>query len=445
MNSDIQSNIESKERAVLVGIYGDTIDKRQAEEYITELELLADTAGGVTVDKILQHKPRPDVSTYIGKGKLREVRQKMKEASADLVIFDDDLSPTQARNIEKATESKVLDRSGLILDIFASRAKTSAAKTQVELAQLQYLLPRLTRYWTHLSRQKGGIGTKGPGETQIETDRRLIGRRISVLKEKLEKLDNQRKVQRKGRKDALRVALVGYTNAGKSSLMNAMTDTSVFAENRLFATLDATVRRLQIDQEEVLLSDTVGFIRKLPHNLVESFKSTLDEIREADILLHVVDVASPVKNDYIETVNKTLEELEVHKKPVILVFNKVDLLESPQDMADVKHQYPGAVMVSAYRGIGLDDISREIKKRVESNYLYRKIVLPIQNYHVVSFLHEVAEVEEESYDEDSIVITCRIHEKYSGRLDELLRKNNASGTDLQGANGENHADPGNYQ
>ena len=445
MNSDLQSNIENRERAVLVGIYGDTIDKKQAEEYISELELLADTAGGVTVEKILQHKSRPDVSTYIGKGKLREVRQKMKENSADIVIFDDDLSPTQARNIEKVTESKVLDRSGLILDIFASRAQTSAAKTQVELAQLQYLLPRLTRYWTHLSRQKGGIGTKGPGETQIETDRRLIGRRITVLKEKLEKLDKQRKVQRKGRNEALRVALVGYTNAGKSSLMNAMTDTTVFAENRLFATLDSTVRRLQIDQEEVLLSDTVGFIRKLPHNLVESFKSTLDEIREADILLHVVDVASSVREDYIQTVNNTLEELDVHKKPVILVFNKVDLLSSPQEMADIRHQYPGAVMVSAARGIGLEEISGEIKNRVESNYLYRKIVIPIQNYHVVSFLHEVAEVEEEEYDEDSIMVTCKIHEKHSGRLNELLRKNDASGADVQGANGENHAGSGNYQ
>lgn len=426
MNNDLKTNISGKERAVLVGIYGAGTDKKQAEEYLSELELLTDTAGGLTVDKILQNRERPDFSTYIGKGKLKEVRQSMKARAADVVIFDDDLSPTQARNIEKVTEAKVLDRSGLILDIFASRAKTAAAKTQVELAQLQYLLPRLTRYWTHLSRQKGGIGTKGPGETQIETDRRLIGQRISVLKKKLKKLDLQRKVQRQGREDSLRVALVGYTNAGKSSLMNAITQTSLLAENRLFATLDATVRRMDIEHEEVLLSDTVGFIRKLPHNLVESFKSTLDEIREADLLLHVVDVAADLKDEYIETVNETLKELEAEKKPVILVFNKVDLMSSSQDLANVRHEFPGAVLVSAERGIGLDEISAEIKKRVERNYLYRKIVIPITRYHVVSYLHDVAEVEHESYDEESIRLTCRIHEKHNGRLNEMLRKNYAS-------------------
>ncbi len=436
MNNDLNKNISEKERVVLVGIYGADIDKARAEEYISELELLTDTAGGVTVEKILQHKPHPDVSTYVGKGKLQEVKQAMKAQNADIVIFDDDLSPTQARNIEKATEAKVLDRSGLILDIFASRAQTAASKTQVELAQLQYLLPRLTRYWTHLSRQKGGIGTKGPGETQIETDRRLIGRRISVLKKKLEKLDLQRKVQRQGREESLRVALVGYTNAGKSSLMNAITDTSVFAENRLFATLDSTVRRFEIDQEEVLLSDTVGFIRKLPHHLVESFKSTLDEIREADLLLHVVDIASPMKGEYIETVNKTLKELKADDKPAILVFNKIDQISSPQDLADIKREFPGSVLVSATRGIGLDDISAEIKKRVERYYLYRNIVIPITRYHVVSYLHEVAEVEKESYDEDSIRLTCRIHQKHYGKLKELLRKNNATQDVTEHTNGD---------
>ncbi len=435
MNNDLKTNISDKERVVLVGIYGTETDKKQAEEYLSELELLADTAGGVTVEKILQHKSRPDVSTYVGKGKLNEVRKSMKEYSADLVIFDDDLTPTQARNIEKVTESKVLDRSGLILDIFASRAKTSAAKTQVELAQLQYLLPRLTRYWTHLSRQKGGIGTKGPGETQIETDRRLIGRRISVLKKKLEKLDLQRRLQRQGREDSLRVALVGYTNAGKSSLMNAITDTSVFAENRLFATLDATVRRFDIDQEEVLLSDTVGFIRKLPHNLVESFKSTLDEIREADLLLHVVDVSSELKEDYIHTVNETLKELESEQKPVIIVFNKVDLLASSQDLTELRDDYPNSVFVSAIRGIGLEEIYAEIKKWVERNYLYRKIVIPITSYNVVSFLHDVAEVEHETYDEEFVRLKCRIHEKYYGKLIELLRKSDAKEEVLEKVNG----------
>ncbi len=442
MNTDLKTNIEEKERAVLVGIYGDTTDRRLAEEHLAELELLTDTAGGVTVDKILQYRKRQDVSTYIGKGKLIEVRQKMKAASAALVIFDDDLSPTQVRNIERVTKAKVLDRSGLILDIFASRAKTSAAKTQVELAQLQYLLPRLTRFWTHLSRQKGGvgtaggIGTKGPGETQIETDRRLIGKRIATLKEKLQKLDLQRKVQRKGREDALRVALVGYTNAGKSSLMNAITETSLLAENRLFATLDSTVRRFRIGQEDVLLSDTVGFIRKLPHNLVESFKSTLDEIREADLLLHVIDVASPMKKEYIRTVNETLKELKSDNKPEILVFNKVDLVSSADELAAIRQEYPDAVFVSATRGIGLDDIYTEIQKKVERNYIYQKIVVPIYNYHIVSYLHDVAEVKEESYDEQSVHLVFKIHEKYSGKLGDLLRKSNASVAVMEHTNGE---------
>lgn len=422
MNNQLSNTTAVKERAVLVGIYGDATDRKQAEEFISELEMLTDTAGGVAVHKVLQHKKRPDVSTYIGKGKLTEISRLVKSSSADLVVFDDDLSPTQARNIERATESKVLDRSGLILDIFASRAKTFAARTQVELAQLQYLLPRLTRYWTHLSRQKGGIGTKGPGETQIETDRRLIGRRIAVLKEKLVKLDSQRKVQRKGRSDALRVALVGYTNAGKSSLMNAITETTVFAEDRLFATLDATVRRFKVDRETVLLSDTVGFIRKLPPDLVESFKSTLDEIREADLLLHVVDASSPTKNDHIKTVNETLKELKSDQKPAIMVFNKVDLVSSPEALAEIKQHYPQAVLVSATRGIGLQDIHAGIKKKIEGNYISRKIVIPVRHYQIVSYLHDVADVQKESYDDDSVVIIFKMHRKYTGRLNDMMRE-----------------------
>ncbi|HBQ61571.1 MAG TPA: GTPase HflX, partial [Balneolaceae bacterium] len=265
MLDDVKNSDLEKERVALVGLYGPETTRFQAEEYLDELALLADTAGATPVEKILQNKTHPDPSTYIGKGKLHELKRIMEDQHIDAVIFDDDLSPTQLRNIEKVTDGKVLDRSALILDIFAARAKTSAAKTQVELAQLEYLLPRLTRYWTHLSRQTGGIGTKGPGETQIETDRRLIGRRISVLKDKLEKLSKQRTTQRKGREDMTRISLVGYTNAGKSTLMNALTETGVFAEDRLFATLDSTVRRHEMENHSVLLSDTVGFIRKLPH------------------------------------------------------------------------------------------------------------------------------------------------------------------------------------
>jgi GTPase len=340
-----------KERAVLVGLFGPETPRWLAEEYLEELMLLANTAGADTAKKILQNRPHPDPTTYIGKGKLNQLKQEVAENNADVLIFDDDLSATQIRNIEKTTKVKVLDRSGLILDIFASRAKTSAAKTQVELAQLQYLLPRLTRFWTHLSRQKGGIGTKGPGETQIETDRRLIGKRISTLKEKLEKLDRQRTTQRKGRENITRVALVGYTNAGKSTLMNTLTDTDVLAEDRLFATLDSTVRRLELENHDILLSDTVGFIRKLPHNLIESFKSTLDEVRDADVLLHVVDASGNMIEDYIEVVKNTLEDIGVEKTKTLLVFNKIDTLE-PARLIELKKEYPGALVCISLPGDG---------------------------------------------------------------------------------------------
>ncbi|MEX2396027.1 MAG: GTPase HflX [Balneolales bacterium] len=412
---------KTKERVLLVGLFGQNIDRLEAEEYINELELLADTAGGIAVHKLLQNKAQPDPGTYLGKGKLVELKELVKSENIDAVIFDDDLSATQARNIERTLEIKILDRSGLILDIFASRAKTAASKTQVELAQLQYLLPRLTRYWTHLSRQKGGIGTKGPGETQIETDRRLIAQRISTLKEKLGKLESQRKVQRKSRSDTVRAALVGYTNAGKSSLMNAITDTNVFAENRLFATLDPTVRRFTVNKEDVLLSDTVGFIRKLPHNLIESFKSTLDEIREADVLLHVADASSPVLHDYIDTVNKTLIEIEAESKPVILILNKIDKIEA-QHLTVLKTEYPEAVLVSAVRGIGLDDINDRLVSILEKNYIYQNIKIPISNSRVVSYIHDVAEIERKEYGEHEVFLSFKINKKHLGNLDRLLNK-----------------------
>lgn len=411
---------KEKERVLLVGLFGQDIDRVEAEEHIGELELLADTAGGVTLYKLLQNRLHPDPGTYLGKGKLEELRILVKSENIDAVIFDDDLSATQARNIEKSVETKVLDRSGLILDIFASRAKTSASKTQVELAQLQYLLPRLTRYWTHLSRQKGGIGTKGPGETQIETDRRLIAQRIATLKEKLGKLESQRNVQRKGRTNAIRTALVGYTNAGKSSLMNSITDTDVFAENRLFATLDSTVRRFTVKKEDILLSDTVGFIRKLPHNLIESFKSTLDEIREADVLLHVVDASSPLMNDYIKTVEKTLREINADSKPVILILNKIDRITDSSFLAVLKAEYPGAVMVSATRGIGLEDINERLISILERNYIYQEIKVPVSNSKVVSFLHDVADIHKKEYNEHEVFLAFKINKKHLGKLKRLL-------------------------
>jgi GTP-binding protein HflX len=417
---EIQNSDIVQERALLVGIYGPETPRIVAEEYLDELEMLTRTAGGITVDKVLQNRMHPDPSTYVGSGKLRELKGMVRANNIDTLIFDDDLSPTQIRNIEKETKAKLLDRSGLILDIFASRAKTAAAKTQVELAQLQYLLPRLTRFWTHLSRQQGGIGTRGPGETQIETDRRLIDKRISNLKDKLDKLDKQRKTQRKGRSGNIRISLVGYTNAGKSTLMNALTDTEVLAEDRLFATLDSTVRNCDIGSYEVLLSDTVGFIRKLPHDLIESFKSTLDEVREADILLHVVDASALMIDDYIEVVNDTLSDMDVDDdNKMLLVFNKVDQLES-QRITELKSRYPDAVFISAERGIGLLKLEEHIRDLIEEDYVMRTMTIPAAKYEGVAFLHREANIKEKKYVGSDIKLTFSISKPDLMRLKSIL-------------------------
>jgi GTP-binding protein HflX len=312
------------EKAVLVALITGSQDERQALEYLDELEFLADTAGAVVLKKFTQKLDRPNTATFVGSGKLEEIGSYIKMTEVDTVIFDDELTPTQLRNIERNLECKVLDRTNLILDIFAKRAQTAHAKTQVELAQYQYLLPRLTRMWTHLERQQGGIGMRGPGETQIETDRRIILDKIALLKDKLKKIDTQKSIQRKNRGKLVRVALVGYTNVGKSTIMNMISKSEVFAENKLFATLDTTVRKVVIGNLPFLLADTVGFIRKLPHSLVESFKSTLDEVREADILMHIVDISHSAFEEQIETVNSTLEEIKANDKPTIFVFNKID-------------------------------------------------------------------------------------------------------------------------
>ena len=314
------------EKAVLIGLITTDVTQEQAYEYLDELAFLAKTAGAEPIRNFTQKLKHPDNKTFLGKGKIEEVRLFAEENDIKLIIFDDDLNPSQIRNIEKlfGEKTKILDRSNLILDIFASRAQTAQARTQVELAQYQYLLPRLTRMWTHLERQKGGIGMRGPGETQIETDRRIINDKIALLKKKLVKIDKQSTTRRKGREHLIRVALIGYTNAGKSTLMNKLAKSEVFAENKLFATLDTTVRKVVIGNLPFLLTDTVGFIRKLPHQLVESFKSTLDEVREADLLIHLVDIASPYFEDHIEVVNQTLTELKVGDKPILLVFNKID-------------------------------------------------------------------------------------------------------------------------
>lgn len=312
------------EKAVIVGLINQHQDVKQVKEYLDELEFLADTAGATVLKRFTQKLDSPNKATFVGPGKLEEIGNYIKVVEADTVIFDDELSATQLRNIEKILECKILDRTNLILDIFALRAQTAHAKTQVELAQYQYLLPRLKGMWTHLERQKGGIGLRGPGETQIETDRRIILDKISHLKEQLKKIDKQKATQRKNRGKMVRVALVGYTNVGKSTILNMMAKSEVFAENKLFATLDTTVRKVVIGNLPFLLADTVGFIRKLPHGLVESFKSTLDEVREADFLLHIVDISHPGFEEQIETVDSTLKEIEAGEKPTMYIFNKID-------------------------------------------------------------------------------------------------------------------------
>ena len=369
------------ERTVLVGLVTRDQNETRMNEYLDELEFLADTAGAVVVRRFTQKLDYPNSRTFVGQGKLAEIKEYVEKNDIGLVIFDDDLSSKQVANIERELQIKVLDRSSLILDIFAKRAQTATAKTQVELAQYQYLLPRRPRMWTHLERQKGGIGMRGPGETQIETDRRIIQRRISLLKEQLRDIDRQKTLQRKNRGKLTRVALVGYTNVGKSTLMNLLSKSDVFAENKLFATLDTTVRKVTIENLPFLLTDTVGFIRKLPHNLVESFKSTLDEVRDADLLVHVVDISHPQFEEQIEVVNKTLAEVcQSADKPMIVVFNKIDAYtHTPKDDDDLTERTrenipleelkqtwmnrlsPGnCVFVSAKAGTNIDELKDKI-------------------------------------------------------------------------------------
>jgi len=318
------------EKAVLIGIITSRITDQQVNDYLDELAFLLETAGAIPVKRFIQRLDNPDSRTFVGSGKLQEIAEYVKAERIDAVVCDDELNPSQIRNLEKALECKIMDRTALILDIFAHRARTTTAKTQVELAQYEYLLPRLTRMWTHLTKQRGGMGMRGPGEKEIETDRRIIREKILYLKDKLKTIDKQKITQRKSREDFVRVALVGYTNAGKSTLMNLLSKSDVFAENKLFATLDTTVRKMVIENLPFLLSDTVGFIRKLPHHLVESFKSTLDEVREADLLLHVVDISHSGFEEQINVVKQTLSDMKVGDKPVIMVFNKIDAYPSTE-------------------------------------------------------------------------------------------------------------------
>ncbi len=413
---------QTRERALLIGLAVFPLTRDEATEHLNELELLADTAGADTVDKILQGLPRPDSAYFIGKGKAEEIAEMVEDEGVTLIIVDDDLSPVQTRNLERTINRKVVDRSGLILDIFASRARSSEARTQVELAQLQYMLPRLTRQWTHLSKQYGGIGTKGPGETQIETDRRMIRARISHLREKLGKIETQRKTQRKRREEQFKIALVGYTNAGKSTLMKELTGADVHAEDRLFATLDTTVRTLELKPGlTALLSDTVGFIRKLPPHLVASFRSTLAETIEADVLLHVIDIASPSVLEQMKVVEYTLEEIGATDIPVLLVFNKVDLIDSESDVLDdLLARYPDAIAISAARGLHVHALRERLIEIMEETYKERIVQVPIARYNQLMQLHDYAEILDRHFDDQYGTLRFRYSPKMNDHVEHIL-------------------------
>ena len=409
------------EKAILVALNTKDISRDLVNEHLDELEELALTAGAETVMKVIQDRYSIDPAFYIGKGKAEELVSLVEMNDVSLVIFDDDLSPVQVRNLEKLLDRKIVDRSGLILDIFASRAKTKEAKTQVELAQLQYMLPRLTRAWTHLSKQYGGIGTKGPGETQIETDRRLIRNRISLLKDKLHKIESQRVTQSHGRKDFYKIALVGYTNAGKSTLFNLLTSAGVFAEDKLFATLDSTTRSLELGKnQKLLLSDTVGFIRKLPAHLVASFKSTLNEVRDADIILHVIDFSHPYYEDHIDIVEKTLKDLDTDNKPQLKIFNKIDLIKDKNKIDYARNRYKNSVIISAQRGINISRLKEKLTAIIEEAFVEEQVDLGITESKLAANIHNLAEVLSTKYDDDAIHITYKTNKENSDKIKKMV-------------------------
>ena len=407
------------ERAIVISVVKKGGDRVQAMEYLDELAFLAETAGAEVVSKVYQERVRPDRSTMIGKGKVAEVKEMIEQDDIQSVIFDDDLTPMHVRNLEKEWNVKVLDRSGVILDIFASRARSMEAKTQVELAQLQYLMPRLTRMWTHLSKQFGGIGTKGPGETQIESDRRLIRDRITRLKEKLIDIDMQRKQQRKGRDNMSRFALVGYTNVGKSTLMNLMTGADTYVEDKLFATLDTTVRQCPLPNGQLmLLSDTVGFIRKLPAHLVASFRSTLAEAAEADALIHLVDCTHPAFKEHIQVVQETLKSLDIEDKTVVIVFNKIDQLEDPSTINDLQIEFPGSICISAVKGLNIVTLLERLQEIALLQSTILRFHLPYDAMNIMTKIYAAGEIVEREDMDEGIRISVNVSAE---RKDALLR------------------------
>lgn len=416
---ELKTNLN--EKAIIVALKTNSISREELQEHLAEMKELARTAGATVVKNLVQEKDRPDSAFFIGKGKSEELLQLAELHDVNLIIFDDDLSPVQVRNLEKLLNRKIVDRSGLILDIFSAHAKTKEAKTQVELAQYEYLLPRLTRAWTHLSKQFGGIGTKGPGETQIETDRRIIRRRITHLKNILTKIERQRETQSQKRNDVVRAAIVGYTNAGKSTLFNLLTNAEALAENKLFATLDSTTRVFSIAKEKkILLSDTVGFIRKLPHNLVASFKSTLKEVRDADIIIQVVDVTHPFYEDHVSVVEETLKELGCGDKINVRVFNKVDILENKELIPLVSNRYENSVVLSAERGINIAALVEKIGKILDEDYVNGSIVLPLFETKKLSQIHSMAKVISTKYDDENITITYKTKKENSEKIKRLI-------------------------
>ena len=415
---------DKKEKAILVAVKTRDITKEKAQEHLDELEMLAYTAGAETVFKVLQDRTKVDPAFFIGKGKAEELSELIELNEINLVVFDDDLTATQVRNLERLIERKIIDRSGLILDIFASHAKTNQAKTQVELAQLQYMLPRLTRAWTHLSKQYGGIGTKGPGETQIETDRRIIRTRISKLKQKLDKIELQQQTKSLKRKDFITASLVGYTNAGKSTLLNLLTNADVLAEDKLFATLDSTTRALELEgNKKILMSDTVGFIRKLPHNLVASFKSTLNVVRDAELILHVIDVSHPYYEDHIEVVENTLKELNCDKKPQLKIFNKVDAIEDKDKIDFIRNKYRGSILISALKGMNINSLQKSLIEFYERNFVEQTVSLPIEKTKSLSKIHNLAEVIETKYLDDLVNVTFRTSKENKNRIERIINEN----------------------
>ncbi|MBM3235162.1 GTPase HflX [Candidatus Poribacteria bacterium] len=434
---EIQELEEKPERAIIVGVKLADMSKAEAEESLQELALLADTAGVEVVSQVLHQRPAPNPAYFVGSGKAQELQSLSAEAQADVLIFDNDLSPAQTRNLEKITDIRVIDRTTLILDIFAQRARTKEAKVQVELAQLQYALPRLTHQWTHLERlgggagagKVGGVGTRGPGETQLQIDRQLIRGRIAHLKRELEEIEQHRTVQRRHRKEMMSAAIVGYTNAGKSTLLNALTDEHVFTEDKLFATLDPTTRIVQLPENHtIFLTDTVGFIKRLPHHLVASFKATLEEVTSADLLLHIVNASHKEALNQIKAVNQVLEELGAVNKPTLMLFNKIDKLalersegmESYNELYVLHSEYPDGIAISALTGEGLEQLKSRLVEFISQNDVRISLVLSHKDGgKVLNYIYTHGEVLDESYKDNSVLVEAKIHSRYLKQLKKL--------------------------